>query len=89
MVIEILGSGCPKCFELERRARQAVKLAGVEAQVGHVTDVRAMAARGVLTTPALAIDSQIKLAGSVPSVAELVTLFINHLAASEPAPGTD
>ena len=89
MVIEILGSGCPKCFELERRARQAVKLAGVEAEVGHVTDVRAIAERGVVATPALAIDRQVKVSGSVPSVAELVTLVIDHLAASEPGRGTD
>jgi small redox-active disulfide protein 2 len=89
MRIEILGSGCPRCFELERRARQAVKLAGLEADVSHVTDLRAMAARGVLATPALAIDGQVRLTGNVPPVAELVTLLINHLAAAEPRPGTD
>ena len=88
MLIEILGSGCPKCFELERRARQAVKQAGLEAEVAHVTDPRAIAERGVMRTPALAIDRQVKLGGSVPSVPELVTLLINHLAAGEPAPGT-
>lgn len=88
MLIEILGSGCPRCFETERRARQAVKLAGIEADVTHVTDVRAMAERGVLATPAVALDGAIKLSGSVPSVAELVTLLMNHLAASEPAGGT-
>ena len=89
MLIEILGSGCPNCFETERRARQAVKLAGIEADVTHVTDVRAMAERGVLATPAVAIDGAVKLSGSVPSVAELVTVFINHLAAAEPPDGTD
>jgi small redox-active disulfide protein 2 len=89
MLIEILGSGCPKCFELERRARQAVKQAGVEAEVAHVTDVRAIAERGVLRTPALAIDREIALAGSVPSVPELVALLINHLAAAERAAGPD
>ena len=89
MLIEILGSGCPKCFETERRARQAVKLAVIEADVTHVTDVRAMAERGVLATPAVAIDGAVKLSGSVPSVAELVTVLINHLAAAEPPDGTD
>ncbi len=83
MLIEILGSGCPKCFELERRARQAAKQAGVEATVAHVTDVRAIAERGVLRTPALALDGGIKVSGSVPAVPELVTLLINHLAAAE------
>jgi small redox-active disulfide protein 2 len=89
MLIEILGSGCPKCFETERRARQAVKLAGIEADVAHVTDVRTLAQRGVLATPAVAIDGAVKLSGSLPSVPELVTLFINHAAAAEPAGETD
>jgi len=83
------GSGCPRCFETERRARQAVKLAGIEAAVTHVTDVRALAQRGVLATPAVAIDGTVKLSGTLPSVQELVKLFINHLAAAESAGGTD
>lgn len=84
MLIEILGTSCPRCFETERRARQAVKLAGIEATVTHVTDVRNLAQRRVLATPAVAIDGAVKMSGTVPSVRELVTLFINHLAASEP-----
>ena len=83
MLIEILGSGCPKCFETERRARQAAKLAGLEAEVTHVRDARTMAERGVMLTPAVAVDGTVKLSGRVPTVPELVTLFINHVAASE------
>jgi small redox-active disulfide protein 2 len=88
MLIEILGSGCPRCFETERRARQAVRQAGIEATVSHVTDVRALARRGVLATPAVALDGTVKLSGTLPSVQELVTLFINHVAAAEAAGGT-
>jgi small redox-active disulfide protein 2 len=88
MLIEILGSGCPRCFELERRARQAVRQAGIEAEVAHVTDPRAIVERGVLRTPALAVDGAIALAGSVPSVPELVTLLINRLAAAQPGSET-
>ena len=76
MLIEILGSGCPKCFETERRARQAVKLAGVTAEVVHVTDPRAIAERGVMRTPAVAIDGTVRLSGRVPEVADLVTLLV-------------
>ena len=83
MLIEILGSGCPRCFETERRARQAVRQAGIEAEVVKVTDVRALAARGVLATPAVALDGAVKLSGTLPTVQELVTLFINHVAAAE------
>ncbi len=88
MVIEILGSGCPRCFETERRARQAVKQAGIEARIAHVTNVRALAQRGILATPAVAIDGAVKLSGVVPTVAELVKLLINHVAAAEAAGGT-
>jgi len=89
MLIEILGSGCPRCFETERRARQAIKQAGIEAEVTHVTDARALAQRGVLATPAVALDGRIALSGSLPSVRELVTLFINHLASAESVTGPD
>ncbi len=83
MLIEILGSGCPRCFETERRARQAVKQAGIEATVTHVTDPRALAQRGVMATPAVAVDGTVRLSGTLPTVRELVTLFINHVAAAE------
>ena len=83
MLIEILGSGCPKCFETERRARDAVKLAGLDAQVTHVRDARTMAERGVMLTPAVAVDGAVKLSGRVPSVPELVTLLINCVAANQ------
>ncbi len=85
MLIEILGSGCPRCFEVERRARQAVKQAGIEATVTHVTDPRAIAQRGVLATPAVALDGTVRSSGTVPSVPELVRLLINHLAAADSA----
>ncbi len=85
MLVEILGSGCPKCFETERRARQAVKLAGLDAEVRHITDVKILAQRHVLSTPAVAVDGAVKLSGSLPSVQDLVTLLINHVAAAEAA----
>jgi small redox-active disulfide protein 2 len=89
MLIEILGSGCSRCFELERRARQAVKQAGIPAEVTHVNDMRAIAERGVLRTPALAVDGAVRLTGSVPPVPDLVTLFIDCLAAGEAARRAD
>lgn len=66
-VIEVLGSGCQKCQLLEEHARQAVALAGVEAEVRHVSDIAAIASRGILQTPGLAIDGRVVSAGRVPS----------------------
>ena len=85
MLIEILGSGCPRCFETERRARQALRQAGLEGEVSHVKDVRILAQRGVMATPAVAIDGTVRLSGVVPTVPDLVRLFINHAATSDTA----
>jgi small redox-active disulfide protein 2 len=88
MRIEILGSGCPKCFETERRARQAARLAGIEADIAKVTDPRELARRGVLATPAVALDGVVRLSGTLPSVDQLVVLLTTHGAAA-PGAGAD
>jgi len=74
MVIKVLGSGCANCQRLEDLARQAVHHLGIEAEVVHVTDVRAIMSYGVMSTPALVIDEQVKLAGRVPSLDQVVDL---------------
>ncbi len=71
--ITVYGPGCAKCKETEKRVRQAVERAGVEAQVTHATDFAEMARAGVLMTPAVAVDGVIKKAGSVPSEEEIST----------------
>jgi len=68
-VIEVLGSGCQKCQLLEEHAREAVAIAGVEAEVRHVRDMAEIASRGILQTPGLAIDGRVVSAGRVPSAA--------------------
>ena len=83
MLIEILGSGCDRCRETERIARQAVRQAGITAEVVHVTDARAIAERRILSLPAVAIDGAVKLSGRVPAVPEMVSLLMGHLAAGE------
>jgi small redox-active disulfide protein 2 len=64
MKIQILGTGCPKCNQLYQNAQQAV----VEADVEKVTDLNDIMAFGVMVTPALAIDGQVKASGKVPTV---------------------
>jgi len=71
MKIEVLGSGCPKCLELERRTNEAVKSKGVNAKVEHVFDVAEIIKRNVFSTPALAVDGKIVFSGRVPSVSEI------------------
>ena len=69
--IEVLGSGCPNCRRLEANAREAVGMAGVEAQVEHVTDPREIARRGVMSMPGLVIDGRVVSTGRIPSAGDI------------------
>ena len=75
MKIKVLGSGCTNCQTLEKRATEAVKLLGLDVRIEKVTDDAAIAAYGVMSTPALVVDDQVVLAGRVPKVTELQTLL--------------
>ena len=75
MLIEVFGPGCAKCQTLEKNVRQAVEQAGGDHLVVKISDYAAMAARGILSTPALAIDGQLKFQGKVANPAEILTLL--------------
>lgn len=75
MKIQILGTGCPKCNALERNAREAVEITGVAADIEKVTDLDAIMEMGVMVTPALAIDNEVKKAGKVMTAAEIAELI--------------
>jgi small redox-active disulfide protein 2 len=63
--IQILGTGCQKCKALERRVREAVAELGIAAEIDKVSDIEAIAAMGVMMTPALMIDGTVKSVGRV------------------------
>lgn len=69
--VEVLGPGCHNCQMLERAAHEAVAMAGVEAEVIHVTDYRTIASYGVMHTPALVIDGKVVSAGRVPLAGDI------------------
>ncbi|MBC7098864.1 TM0996/MTH895 family glutaredoxin-like protein [Candidatus Bipolaricaulota bacterium] len=71
MKIEVLGTGCPKCQATLRNAEQAVKELGIQAEIAKVDDLAEITARGVMVTPALAIDGEIKCSGRIPTVGEI------------------
>lgn len=75
MKIEVVGTGCPRCNQLEQAARAVADKLGVPYQLEHVRDIREFAKRGVMFTPALLIDGKLVAAGKVPSEAELSSLF--------------
>jgi len=65
MKVQILGSGCPKCKLLEQHAREAVAELGLAAEIEKVMDTDAIMEMGVMMTPALAIDGEVKSVGKV------------------------
>lgn len=69
--LQILGTGCPKCKKLADNTEAAVKELGVEYELEKVTDINQITSFGVMMTPALVVDGEVKLSGKVPSVAEL------------------
>jgi small redox-active disulfide protein 2 len=71
MKIEILGSGCPKCKQLEANARKAVEESGKKAEIVKVTDINEIINRGVMATPAIIIDGKVKASGRIPDVGEI------------------
>jgi small redox-active disulfide protein 2 len=71
MKIEILGMGCANCNKLYQNAVEAVKLSGKEVEVIKVEDIQKIMSYGVLSTPALAIDGVVKVAGKVSKVEEI------------------
>jgi small redox-active disulfide protein 2 len=75
MKVQILGTGCPKCKQLEQNARLAVSQLGLNAEVDKITDIREIMKFGVMMTPGLAVDGQVKSVGKVLSVEEIRKLL--------------
>ncbi|HEY6572894.1 MAG TPA: thioredoxin family protein [Candidatus Eisenbacteria bacterium] len=73
--IEILGPGCSKCKVLYERAEQAARELGIEYEIAKVTDITAIIGHGVMTTPALVVNGDLKLAGRVPTAEQLKGLL--------------
>jgi len=71
MKIEIAGPGCPRCKATEKNVREAVKQLGIQAEIAHVYNIAEVAKRGVMFTPAVIVDGQVKISGKIPSVAEI------------------
>lgn len=70
-MLQILGTGCPKCRKLAETTEEAAKSLGLEYRMEKVTDLQAIMGFGVMMTPALAVDGVVKVSGKVPSADEM------------------
>ena len=75
MKVQVLGTGCKKCQQLEANAKMAAKEMGVDVEIEKVTDIAKIAEFGVMFTPALAIDGEVKSSGKVLSVDEIKAIL--------------
>ncbi len=66
--IQILGTGCPKCKKLAENAEAAAKELAIEYQLEKITEINEIMKFGVMVTPALVIDGQVKITGKVADV---------------------
>lgn len=71
MEIKILGPGCARCAKTAQRVQDAVVEAGIDARVEKVTDMMQIAAHGVVATPAVLVDGEVKSTGKVPKKDEI------------------
>lgn len=73
--VKVLGGGCSRCNQLEAAAVDALRELGMEPVVDHVRDYGAIAAYGVMSTPALVIDGKVVSSGRVPGKDEIIGLI--------------
>jgi small redox-active disulfide protein 2 len=71
MKIQILGTGCPKCKQLTENAQEAAQALGLDAEIEKVTQINDIMKFGVMITPALAVDGNVKSSGKVLSAEEI------------------
>ena len=75
MEIRILGTGCTKCHKLEEETRHAAAEMGLDCNIEKVTEVKDIMSYGVMLTPALVVDGDVKVVGKVPAREEIKKLL--------------
>lgn len=73
--LKVLGTGCPKCQKLTETAEAAAKELGIEYQLEKVTEINKIMDFGVMVTPALVVDGEVKVSGKVPTIADVKAML--------------
>ena len=84
MDVRILGPGCMKCKKLYEETDKAIQQLGIAVTLTKVEDIKEIMTHKVFMTPALVIDGAVKVAGRVPSVAELTSWLTTAASQQEP-----
>ena len=75
-MLQILGTGCPKCQKLNEQTEAAAQALGLEYRIEKVTELNQIMKYGVMMTPALVVDGVVKVVGRVPDMAEIKRLLV-------------
>ena len=70
--VKVLGTGCTKCKNLDKKVRQIVDENGLDVEVNYVDDIQEMVELGILSTPGLVIDGEVKSVGIIPKATQLL-----------------
>jgi len=73
--IQVLGTGCPKCKQLAENAEMAAKTLGLEYELEKVTDINEIMKFGVMMTPGLAVDGEVKVSGKAALPEQIMTML--------------
>lgn len=73
--LQILGTGCPKCKKLAEIVDEVAKSIGIEYELIKVTDINEILKFGIMMTPALAVDGEVKVYGRVPKPDEIKNMI--------------
>jgi small redox-active disulfide protein 2 len=73
--LQVLGPGCSRCKKLAELTEEAARSIGLNYELEKVTDVQKLAEIGILMTPTLMVDGEVKVAGKVPSLKELINIL--------------
>jgi small redox-active disulfide protein 2 len=73
--LQILGTGCHKCSDLAAKTEEAAKELGIDYEMVKVSDINDIMSFGVMMTPALAVDGEVKVLGKVPGIDEIKKLI--------------
>lgn len=74
--LQILGTGCPRCKKLTENVRHAVNELNIDVDIEKITEIRDIMEFGMIMTPVLVIDGEIRSSGKVPSIKEIKNLLI-------------
>ena len=85
MEIKVLGPGCARCHELDKRTREVVKELGIDADVEYIQDINKIIEYSILTTPGLVVNKDLVCSGRVPTKAE-ISQFITAVLSQEEKP---